>query len=246
MSSQTSHKPKKKRSSDEKSRKVVNRIVENDFIKKVSYEQYRDKVHDVYSGPQGAILSTCSYLSLHIPLGERMFRKREFDLRGMESILDVGSGAGQLAKHVLKFSDPHARVTCVDLSHRMLCRARQRLKSSRPQFITADITELPFADGSFDGITCGYVLEHVPKPELGLSELARVLQPGGRMLLLTTEDNFSGAWTSRLWCCRTYNRRELRDLCESMGLHWRRELWFTGVHRLFRAGGIGVEIVKMA
>jgi hypothetical protein len=66
------------------------------------------------------------------------------------------------------------------------------------------------------------------------------------MLLLTTEDSFSGAWTSRLWCCRTYNRRELRDLCESMGLHWHRELWFTGVHRLFRAGGIGVEIIKTA
>ena len=37
----------------------------------------------------------------------------------------------------------------------------------------------------------------------GLSELARVLRTGGRMLLLTTEDNFSGAWTSRFWYCRT-------------------------------------------
>ena len=38
------------------------------------------------------------------------------------------------------------------------------------------------------------------------------------MLLLTTEDNFSGAWTSRLWYCRTYNRRELMALCESLRL----------------------------
>ena len=78
----------------------------------------------------------------------------------------------------------------------------------------------------------------------GLAELSRVLQPGGRMLLLTTEDNFSGAWTSRLWCCRTYNRRELMKLCESLGLSWKNELWFTKVHRAIRAGGICVEIEK--
>jgi ubiquinone/menaquinone biosynthesis C-methylase UbiE len=127
----------------------------------------------------------------------------------------------------------------------MLRRARQRLKSSRPAFITADITALPFADNSFDGITCGYVLEHVPEPAKALSEISRVLQKGGRMLLLTTEDNFSGAWTSRVWYCRTYNRRELMGLCEGYGLHWKNELWFTPVHKAIRAGGICVEIEKV-
>jgi demethylmenaquinone methyltransferase/2-methoxy-6-polyprenyl-1,4-benzoquinol methylase len=126
----------------------------------------------------------------------------------------------------------------------MLDRARRRLNSGRPAFIVADMTSLPFPDGSFDGITCGYVLEHVPDPAQGLSELSRVLCPGGRMLLLTTEDNFSGAWTSRFWCCRTYNRDELKRLCESVGLEWKKELWFTEVHRAIRAGGICVEIRK--
>jgi hypothetical protein len=75
--------------------------------------------------------------------------------------------------------------------------------------------------------------------------MARVLKKGGRMLLLVTEDSFSGAWTSRLWCCRTYNRRELREACESLHLHWKNELWFTPVHKAFRAGGICVEIEKV-
>ena len=220
------------------------RLVENDLIKRVSYDEYREKVKHVYGGPKGAMLATASMLSLHIPLGKRLFRTRKFDLRGMKSILDVGSGAGQIVQHLLDYADADAQITGVDLSHAMLRRARQRLKNSRPRFVTADLSALPFADASFDGVTCGYVLEHLPDARMGLAELARVMRRGGRMFLLTTEDNFSGAWTSRLWYCRTYNRRELMNLCESLGLRWKKELWFTRVHQAMRAGGICVEIEK--
>jgi len=223
---------------------VLNRIVENDLIGRVPPDEYRGKIQHVYGGRQGAFLSTASKISLHIQLGRRLMRTRQFDLRGMKSILDVGSGAGQIAGHLLEFADPDTQITCIDLSPQMLDRARRRLKSDRPVFIAADMSALPFADASFDGITCGYVLEHVPDPRLGLSELARVLTTGGRLLLLATEDNFSGAWTSRIWCCRTYNRQELRRLCESLGLHWKKELWFSPLHRAIRAGGICVEIEK--
>ena len=224
---------------------AINRIVENDFIRRVSADEYRSKIKDVYGGPKGALLATASKVSLHIQLGRRLIRTRKFDLHGLKSILDVGSGAGQIAGHLLEFADHDARIVCTDLSEQMLRRARQRLKSNRPEFIAADVTNLPFADGTFDGITCGYVLEHVPDPVHGLSEMARVLRKGGRMLLLATEDNFSGAWTSRLWYCQTYNRRELRELCESLGLHWKKELWFTPMHKAIRAGGICVEIEKV-
>jgi ubiquinone/menaquinone biosynthesis C-methylase UbiE len=224
---------------------VVNRLVENDLIRRVSTDEYKEKIKHVYGGPKGAMLATCSMISLHIPLGKRLFRTRQFDLRGMKSILDVGSGAGQIIQHLLEFADPRAQITGIDLSDQMLRRARRRLKSERPALVAADLAALPFANNAFDGVTCGYVLEHLPDPRVGLGELARVLQRGGRMLLLTTEDNFSGAWTSRMWCCRTYNRRELRDVCESVGLRWKKELWFTPVHRAIRAGGICVEIEKV-
>jgi len=251
-------------------RKVFNRIVENDLIRRVSYEQYRDKIRDVYGGPKGAMLATCSMLSLHIPLGERLFRERKFNLGGARAILDVGSGAGQIARHLLKYADRDARITCLDLSPEMLCRARQRLERHTPatnqvgttsghgagmmppdglqrrppDFVAADLAQMPFADASFDCVTCSYVLEHLPNPCTGLAELARVLERGGRMFLLTTEDSFSGAWTSRMWCCRTYNRRELMKTCESLNLYWKKELWFTHMHKIFRAGGICAEIEK--
>jgi ubiquinone/menaquinone biosynthesis C-methylase UbiE len=223
---------------------VLNKLVENDLIRRASPEEYREKIKHVYGGPQGAMLATASKMSLHIPLGRRLIRTRKFDIQGMKRVLDVGSGAGQIAGHLLEFADRDALLVCLDLSQPMLCRARRRLGSERPAYVAADLSCLPFADHSFDGITCGYVLEHLPDAALGLSELARVLRPGGRMLLLTTEDNFAGAWTSRLWCCRTYNRNELMGLCESLGLRWKKELWFTPLHRAIRAGGICVEIEK--
>lgn len=219
-------------------------MLEHKLIREVSYEAYRDKVRGVYDGPKGAMLATCSLLSLHTPLGDRLLRERKFDLRGSRRILDVGSGAGQIAKHVLKYADAEAELTCSDLSHEMLLRARQRLKSDRPRYVVSDMTRLPFADGSFDCVTCGYVLEHLPDARYGLTELSRVMMPGAKMLLLTTEDKFSGAWTSRMWCCRTYNRRELFKVCSDLGLRWEKELWFTPVHKVFRAGGICVHIVK--
>jgi len=225
-------------------KKIINQLLENRLIKRVSYEQYREKVRRVYDGPQGAILAACSLLSLHVPLGARLFREAKFNLRGVRHILDVGSGAGQIAQHLLKYADPEAEIICFDLSYEMLRRARRRLKSTRPRFIAADLTRLPFKDESFDCATCGYVLEHLPDPKQGLQELSRVLRPGARMLLLTTEDTFSGAWTSRVWCCRTYNRRELARTCEEVGLRWSRELWFSHMHKMLRAGGICVELVR--
>lgn len=226
-------------------RKPIRRLVENDLIRRVSFADYRHKVQDVYGGPRGAFLATASLLSLHLPLGERLLKRRMFDLRGCRSILDVGSGAGQIAQHLIKYSDPAAAITCCDLSQKMLVRARTRLKSDRPRFVTADVTQLPFADGSFDCAACGYVLEHLPDVRAGLKELARVLMPGGRMLLLVTEDTFAGALTSRLWCCRTYNRVELARACDELGLRWKKELWFTGLHRRFKAGGICVEVERV-
>ena len=87
-------------------RKTLNQIIEHRLIKRVSFEEYREKVRNVYDGPQGAMLAACSMLSLHVPLGERLFRERKFDLRGARNILDVGSGAGQIARHLLKYADP--------------------------------------------------------------------------------------------------------------------------------------------
>src|SRR5438874_6798841 len=207
-----------------------------------SFLDYRRFIQGHYDGPAGALTAVTGLLTGHEALAGRLIRPEAFDVRGCRRILDAGCGNGRYSRWLLKHADPDAHVTAFDLSPRMLRRARRRLKSERVTFAVADLTRLPYADASFDAAVCGWVLEHLPDPRLGLRELARVLRPGGRLLLLTTEDNVTGRWCGRLWHCRTYRRTELRRVCAECGLRWGRDLFFSRLHARLRLGGIIVEL----
>jgi ubiquinone/menaquinone biosynthesis C-methylase UbiE len=143
---------------------------------------------------------------------------------------------------LLRWADHDAVIAGFDLSQRMLKRARRRLHSPRINHVAADLTRIPFATGLFDAVVCGYVLEHLPDPRPGLAELARVMRPGGKMLLLVTEDTFTGSMCSRMWHCRTYNRIDLERVCGECGLRWQKPHYFSRLHALLRLGGIIVEM----
>ena len=228
----------------DRSKEAFRRLVEFQGIRRLSLPQYRERVREHYDGPAGAVLALGSFISLHEPLVGHMLRVRKFDVTERRSILDVGSGAGQILGHLLRVARPDAGIVAYDLSQQMLRRARNRVKSRRPRYIAGDLMYLPFADDTFDCVTCGWVIEHLPDPTPGLAEIGRVLAPGGSALILATEDTFSGAVVSRTWKCRTYNRRELQQACELAGIPWKEELWFTKVHRFFKLGGILVEATK--
>ena len=206
--------------------------------------QYKNSVKRLYDGPAGAVLALASLVSLHEPLIGKLLRRGNFDVTQRKCILDVGSGAGQILKHMIRLTSTETRLVAFDLSTPMLRRARTRLKSQRPAYVAGDLMRMPFADESFDCVTCGWVIEHIPDPLPGLVEVFRVLKPGGSALILATEDTFQGAVVSHTWKCRTYNRNELRAACDSAGLPWSRQFWFTPVHRFFRMGGILVEATK--
>src|SRR5205823_2194777 len=167
----------------------------------------------------------------HEALAGRLIRPGGFDVRGCKSILDAGCGNGRYSLYLLQHADADAKLTAFDLSEKMLARARRRLHSERVTHCAADLTRLPYPDRAFDAVVCGWVLEHLPDPQPGLRELARVMQPGGKMLLMTTEDTLTGSLCSGMWHCRTYNRAELARVCESCGLAWERPLYFTKLHR---------------
>jgi SAM-dependent methyltransferase len=206
------------------------------------FADYRRFIQHHYDGLPGALTAVTGLLTGHEALAGRLIARGGFDVRGCKRILDAGCGNGRYTRFLLREADPDALITSFDYSQQMLQRARKRLPGDRASQVAADLTRLPYADGSFEAIVCGWVLEHLPEPRPGLHELARVLRPGGKLLLLSTEDTLTGAVCSRLWHCRTYNREELRRVCGECGLRWERELWFSKLHERFRLGGIIVEL----
>jgi ubiquinone/menaquinone biosynthesis C-methylase UbiE len=207
-----------------------------------SFSDYRRFIRDHYDRLPGAMTAFTGLVTGHEALAGRLIRPGAFDVRGCKRILDAACGNGRYSKFLLRRADPDAVLSCFDLSPAMLRRARSRLRSDRVGFAVADLTRLPYADGCFDAVVCGWVLEHLPDPRPGLLELARVMKPGGKLLLMCTEDTVTGAMCGRLWHCRTYNRAELRRAAEGCGLQWGREHWFSPAHRLLRLGGIIVEM----
>src|SRR5260370_31706009 len=201
-------------------------------------DDYRRYIQRHYDGWPGALPAVTGRLTGHETLAGRLIRPDAFDVRGCKHILDAGCGNGRYSKFLLSEADADALITGFDYSRQMLQRARKRLQSDRVTQVAADLTRLPYPDACFDAIVCGWVLEHLPDPRPGFQELARVLRPGGKLLLLATEDTLTGAMCSRLWHCRTYNRTELRRICEECGLSGRRELWFSKLHGWLGHGGI--------
>lgn len=208
-----------------------------------SFLDYRNFIQRHYDGLPGAMTMFTGWFTGHESLAGRLIRPGAFDIRGCKRILDAGCGNGRYSRFLLKQADPDAHITAFDLSRRMLRRARKRLlHSRRVSHVAADLTRLPYPDGIFDAAVCGWVLEHLPDPQVGLQSLARVLRPGGKFLLLTTEDTVTGRWCSQAWHCRTYKRPELRQICQDSGFDWVRELWFSRMHARLKFGGIVVEL----
>lgn len=95
-------------------------------------------------------------------------------------VLLSGAGTG-LDFH---FLPPHHDYIALDLTGAMLARARARVGNLRMQLVHGDSMALPFAEASFDCVVLHLIVAVVPQPQCCLAEAARVLKPGGRILLL--------------------------------------------------------------
>jgi ubiquinone/menaquinone biosynthesis C-methylase UbiE len=135
-----------------------------------------------------------------------------------ERALDLGVGDGRVATAISA-----TRLIGADVSQVALDRARTRLPDAELVLIEPD-EPLPFADNEFDLVTCIETLEHVRDVQLALSEIRRVLRPGGRLALTTPAASrwrvlLRGMESPFSPHIRAFSRRSLRTTLEAMGFH---------------------------
>jgi ubiquinone/menaquinone biosynthesis C-methylase UbiE len=104
-----------------------------------------------------------------------------------DRVLDVACGAGAL---VIEVAPRVERAVGVDLADGMLEIARSRLRAAEDdhplanvEFLQGPSDALPFADGSFTAVVCTTALHHFPDAQRSINEMARVLEPGGRVVI---------------------------------------------------------------
>ncbi|MEW5903596.1 MAG: class I SAM-dependent methyltransferase [Pseudomonadota bacterium] len=98
---------------------------------------------------------------------------------GTKHVLISGAGTGLDLPHL----PAHHRYTALDFNAGMLARARARKTEVAVDFVLGDSMALPFADAQFDHVVLHLIVAVVPEPQRVLSEAARVLKPGGTILL---------------------------------------------------------------
>ena len=109
---------------------------------------------------------------------DRCWRKRA--VQGLHGkVLDVACGTGDMAVELLRQG---CSVTGVDLSNEMMTIAKR--KAPQAEYRLADVERLPFGDACFDAVTCAFGVRNFVHLEQDLSEMLRVLKPGGRMVIL--------------------------------------------------------------
>jgi demethylmenaquinone methyltransferase/2-methoxy-6-polyprenyl-1,4-benzoquinol methylase len=135
------------------------------------------------------------------------WRRRAADLAALapgDRALDVATGTGDLALELSRRVSPGGEVVASDFSERMLEIARAKAARGTQaalRFETANALALPYADDEFDAATVGFGARNFSDLDQGLREMARVVRPGGRVVVLemTTPQRPPLSTFFRLW-----------------------------------------------
>jgi len=158
-------------------------LVRNKYL---SYDEKRaPKVREMFSRLAGRydVVNDVMSFGLHRVWKKQTVRLALDGRHGVIRWLDLCCGTGDLC---FRAERENVRVCGADFTLPMLAVARRRKIEQRrtSRFLQADALRLPFADGSFDVISVGYGLRNLADPERGLTEMRRVLAPGGRAVIL--------------------------------------------------------------
>jgi ubiquinone/menaquinone biosynthesis C-methylase UbiE len=194
--------------------------------------QARDKARATYDAAADSF--DAPPLAFWSRIGARTVER--LDLKSGETVLDIGCGNGASAIPAAEAVGPSGRVVGVDLSARLLEQGCAKAKAAglgNVEFREADMTALGYSDGEFDAVISVFSIFFVPDMEGLVTELWRMVRPGGRLAVTTWgPDIFEPAYSHWLETLK----RERPDLHSAFN-PWDRITDTGAVRQLFLDGG---------
>lgn len=149
----------------------------------------------------------------------KYLRSLDLDIKPDSLVLDAGSGTGIVTMSLHDAGYRPKRIIAFDLSYNSLLLSRQQFKKDKTteskhiSTTQGNILKLPFADETFDVIiTCG-VLEYVPLDD-GLRELARVLKPEAKLVLMPVKPSLIGSVLEFLYNFRIHPIKDVKKISQ--------------------------------
>jgi ubiquinone/menaquinone biosynthesis C-methylase UbiE len=179
---------------------------------------------------------------------DRKFAVVTEELRGLlpaASLLDAGCGDGRYLVGLRRLGALPGRLVGVDIAESILATAALATEQAGidVELARANLERLPFADAEFELVLCLQAIEHLLVPILGLRELARVLAPGGRIVLTTDNSRrlFTRILNAPRWTAlRLIDKRDFRTQLSFP----HRQFSETELRTMFEQCGLVVERVR--
>ncbi len=155
-------------------------------FQKVDERQKAGRVRGVFDSVASKYDVMNDLMSMGLHRAWKAYTVAVANVRDDSRVLDIAGGTGDLARAFARKVGPKGMVVHTDINEAMLRRGRERLLDEGLALPTllCDAEKLPFADASFDLVSVAFGLRNMTHKEQALAEMARVLRPGGRLLVL--------------------------------------------------------------
>ena len=148
----------------------------------------KEKVQEMFDNIAPTYDTLNHVLSMNVDKLWRRHALKEIVDGTPQRILDVACGTGDSTISIAKAAGEGSEVTGVDISEGLMAlvqgKAEKAGVAGRIGLAVADGEALPYADGTFDRVTCAFGIRNFEHKEQGLSEFRRVLKPGGKVVIL--------------------------------------------------------------
>lgn len=147
----------------------------------------KEQVEEMFDGIAGRYDFLNRFLSVGTDIGWRKKALLQLKNRPINHMLDVATGTGDMAIMALRLLNP-GKITGIDISEGMLNKGMEKLKQSgltgKIELLKGDSETINFNDNTFDAVTVAFGVRNFQNLEKGLSEILRVLKPGGKLVVL--------------------------------------------------------------